>query len=114
MLIVSPIILQGLSLFVSVSIFYVWVVRYQNIIAEFKEYGIPEGLRDLVGILKLFFCACLLTKSPLLMLFASLAMMGLMAAAVAMHLKVKHAIHKMVPSITLLTVFTLIFLNVSA
>ena len=114
MLIVSPIILQGLSLFVSVSIFYVWVVRYQNIISEFKEYGIPEGLRDLVGILKLFFCACLLTKAPLLMLFASLAMMGLMAAAVAMHLKVKHAIYKMVPSITLLTVFTLIFLNVSA
>ena len=60
MLIVSPIILQGLSLFVSVCIFYVWVVRYQNIISEFKEYGIPEGLRDLVGILKLFFCACLL------------------------------------------------------
>lgn len=42
------------------SIFFVWVVRYNNIIQEFKQYGLPEWLRDLVGILKLTFSLLLL------------------------------------------------------
>jgi hypothetical protein len=32
------------------SIFFVWVVRYREIIEEFKEYGLLSWLRDLVGI----------------------------------------------------------------
>jgi SNF family Na+-dependent transporter len=51
--------MQDLGIFlpalVAASIFFVWVVRYDNIIQEFKQYGLPEWWRDLVGILKLTF-----------------------------------------------------------
>ena len=49
--------MQDLTIFlqalVAASIFFVWVVRYNNIIQEFKQYGLPHWLRDLVGVLKL-------------------------------------------------------------
>ena len=44
------IVLQAL---VAASVFFVWVVRYANIVQEFKQYALPDWLRDLVGILKL-------------------------------------------------------------
>lgn len=44
------IVLQAL---VASSIFFVWVVRYDNIVLEFEHYGLPSWLRDLVGILKM-------------------------------------------------------------
>ena len=39
----TAIVLQA---FVAASVFFVWVVRYDNITREFKEYGLPDGLRD--------------------------------------------------------------------
>jgi len=44
----------SLQALVATSIFFVWVVRYGNVVEEFKHYGLPDWLRDLVGILK--FC----------------------------------------------------------
>jgi uncharacterized membrane protein YphA (DoxX/SURF4 family) len=56
--------MQDLAIFlqalVAASIFFVWVVRYDNIIQEFKQYGLPDWLRDWVGILKLTFALLLL------------------------------------------------------
>jgi hypothetical protein len=46
-----------LQALVAAAIFFVWVVRYANIVEEFKQFGLPEWLRDLVGILKLTFAA---------------------------------------------------------
>ena len=54
----------SLQALVAASIFFVWVVRYDNLIQEFKQYGLPDRLRDLVGILKMTF-------SPLLLLLTS-------------------------------------------
>ena len=51
--------LEFLKVFVAVSIFFVWVPRYHNIVEEFKTYQYPDWLRDIVGILKLT-CAALL------------------------------------------------------
>ena len=45
--------LEFLKVFVAVSIFFVWVPRYHNIVEEFKTYQYPDWLRDIVGILKL-------------------------------------------------------------
>ncbi len=50
----------ALQAFVAAAIFFVWVVRYPNIINEFKQYALPEWLRDLVGVLKLSFALLLL------------------------------------------------------
>jgi hypothetical protein len=47
--------LLATKILVVTSIFFVWVVRYENIVKEFEEYGIPAWVRDLTGILKLTF-----------------------------------------------------------
>ena len=99
---------------VSASIFFVWVVRYDNIVSEFKQFGYPDWLRDLVGILKL-------TLSVLLLIgitdnrFAVAGGIGialLMIAAFVTHIRVKNPLHKMMPSLTLMVLSILIaFLN---
>lgn len=96
---------------VAASIFFVWVVRYSNIVDEFQAYGIPNWVRDFVGILKLSFCGLLVTNNPTLILVASGAMIILMGAAVIAHITVRHAVSKMLPSVGLLMVLVAIFLN---
>ena len=42
------------------ALFFVWVVRYKNIVREFEQdFNYPSWLRDLTGIIKLT-CAALL------------------------------------------------------
>ena len=101
------IVLQAL---VAASVFFVWVVRYDNIIQEFKHYGLPDWLRDLVGILKLTFALLLLLgiQRASLAMIGSLGIAGLMGCAFAMHLRVKNSAFKMLPSLTLLVLSLII------
>jgi hypothetical protein len=94
----------SLQVLVAASIFFVWVVRYDNIIREFKQYGLPDWLRDLVGILKMTFALLLLLgiQRASLALIGSLGIAGLMGCAFAVHLRVKNPAFKMLPSLTLL------------
>jgi uncharacterized membrane protein YphA (DoxX/SURF4 family) len=93
-----------LQVFVAASIFFVWGVRYANIIEEFKHYRLPDWLRDFVGILKVT-CAILLLvgiERPRAAVFAGVAIALLMLAAFVTHLRVKNPPLKMLPSLTLL------------
>ena len=101
------IVLQAL---VAASIFFVWVVRYDNIIQEFKQYGLPDWLRDLVGILKLTFALLLLLgiQRASLATIGSLGIAGLMGCAFAVHLRVKNPAFKMLPALTLLVLSLII------
>ena len=65
-------IIYVIKALVSGAIFFVWVVRYQNIVEEFKLYGLPAWLRDLVGILKLSFDFMLHIPDTTAVLFGSL------------------------------------------
>ena len=105
------IVLQAL---VAASIFFVWVVRYHNIILEFKQYGLPDWLRDLVGILKMTFSLLLLIgieRKPLAVAGgAGIAL--LMGCAFLMHLRIKNPLFKMLPCLTLLLISAAIaFIN---
>lgn len=94
----------SLQALVAASVFFVWVVRYENIIEEFKQYRLPEWLRDLVGILKLTFSLMLLIgieRAPLAVAGA-LGIALLMGGAVFTHLRIKNPLFKMLPSLTLL------------
>lgn len=54
-----------LRILLSASLFFVWVVRYENIVKEFKhEYNLPDWLRDLVGIIKLSCAGTIVTNDP--------------------------------------------------
>jgi uncharacterized membrane protein YphA (DoxX/SURF4 family) len=104
----------SLQALVAVSIFFVWVVRYDNVVEEFKLYRLPDWLRDLVGVLKLTFSLMLLIgieRAPLA-LAGSLGIAFLMVCAFFTHLRVKNRFFKMLPSLTLLVVSLVIaFIN---
>ena len=101
------IVLQAL---VAASVIFVWVVRYENIVQEFKQYGLPDWLRDLVGILKLTFALLLLLgiQRSFLAMIGGLGVAGLMGCAFAIHLRVKNPAFKMLPSLTLLVLSLII------
>jgi uncharacterized membrane protein YphA (DoxX/SURF4 family) len=95
-----------LQSFVAASIFFVWVVRYANIVEEFKQYGLPEWLRDFVGILKMMFAILLLVgiAVPAAAVIGGVGIALLMAAAFVTHVRVKNPAFKMLPSVTLFAV----------
>jgi uncharacterized membrane protein YphA (DoxX/SURF4 family) len=96
----------SLQALVAASIFFVWVVRYDNIIAEFTQYRLPDWLRDLVGILKLTFALLLLIgieRKPFAIV-GGLGIAALMACAFVTHLRVKNPPFKMAPCLALLVV----------
>ncbi len=103
-----------LQALLAASIFFVWVVRYSNIVEEFKHYGLPDWLRDLVGILKLTFALLLLIglERPWFAMIGGLGIAFLMACAFLTHLRIKNPLPKMVPSLALLAVsLTVAYLN---
>ena len=85
----------------SVSLFYVWVVRYENIKKEFVDYKLPTWLRDLVGILKLSFSLMIISSDKNLVWIGSMGIIVLMIGALATHFKVKNPFQKMIPAVTL-------------
>ncbi len=94
----------SLQALVVASVFFVWVVRYANIVQEFKQYGLPDWLRDLVGILKMTFSLMLLIgiERGAFAVAGGIGIALLMSAAFVTHLRVKNPVFKMLPSLTLL------------
>ena len=104
----------GLQAFVAASIFFVWGVRYANIVEEFKQYRLPDWLRDFVGILKITFAILLLVgiDRPRAAMLGGVGIAVLMAGAFVTHLRVKNPALKMVPCLTLLILsLVLAYLN---
>lgn len=94
----------ALQALVVAAVFFVWVVRYDNIVQEFRQYTLPDWLRDLVGILKLTCLLLLLIgiERPIFAVVGGGGIAVLMGAAVVTHLRVKNPVFKMLPSLTLL------------
>mgnify|MGYP001230361521 FL=1 len=92
--------LECLKIFVAVSIFYVWVPRYFNIVEEFKQYKYPDQLRDIVGILKLTFAFMLVANDGQYVVLASGGLIILMSAAFITHLRVKNNYKLFFPSMS--------------
>lgn len=97
---------------VAAAIFFVWVVRYPNIVVEFQQYRFPDWLRDSVGIAKLTFSLMLLIgiDRRQFAIGGGIGLGLLMVAALATHLRVKNPIAKMLPALTLLALSILIVL----
>ncbi len=91
-----------LKIIVFSSILFVWVIRYSNIVQEFKSYGYPNYLRDVIGILKISFAIMLMNQSEQLTKIGAGGIAVLMLAALITHFKVKNPFFIMLPSLTLL------------
>jgi hypothetical protein len=103
--------LLAMKILVAISIYFVWVVRYDNIIKEFKEYGLPDWLRDLTGILKMTFATMLLfaAQDSDLNAIGSLGIAILMLCAQGTHLRTGTAAFRRLPSLVLLALSLVIF-----
>jgi len=92
-----------LKIVISTTLFFVWVVRYDNVVTEFrKDYNYPDWLRDLTGITKLSCAAMLLNTSPELNDLGLKGIITLMAFAILTHIRVKSSFRRVVPSVTLM------------
>ena len=93
-----------LRIVISTALFFVWVVRYDNIITEFrKDYNYPDWLRDLTGIAKLSCAVMLLSTNPELINLGLKGIITLMAFAILTHVRVKSSPRKAIPSLTLMS-----------
>ena len=97
-------IVEALKIISSVAIFFVWVVRYDNIKKEFVEYNLPSWVRDLVGILKLSFAVMLQFSNEEVVKIGALGISVLMFGAVATHLRLKSNFRRYIASVAMLSI----------
>ena len=95
--------LLGMSkIILSIGLFFVWVVRYENITEEFEGYDYPYWFRDFVGILMLSFSAMIMQNRIDLTILGSLGIIVLMLGALWTHYMVKNPLQKTIPAFAVL------------
>jgi hypothetical protein len=102
----------ALQALVAAAVFFVWVVRYPNIVLEFKQLKLPDWIRDSVGIVKLALSLMLLIgiDRGQFAIAGGIGLSLLMVVAFITHVRVKNPVGKMLPSLTLLVLSMLIVL----
>jgi hypothetical protein len=92
------------QLVIALSVGYVWIFRFDNIVKEFKQYGLSDLTRTIVGASKIALATLLVTGIwfPTLVFIPALLMAFLMVCAQYFHLKVKNPWSKHLPSLLLL------------
>jgi len=92
------------QLIVAVSVVFVWIFRFDNIVKEFKQYGLSDLTRTIVGSTKIALSTLLVAGIwyPSLILIPALLMAFLMLSAQYFHFKVNNPWQKRMPSLFLL------------
>ena len=92
------------QLIIAISIVIVWVFRFDNIVLEFKQYGLSTLTRSMVGAAKLVLATLLVVGIwyPALVLIPALLMGFLMICAQYFHFKVNNPFQKRIPALFLL------------
>mgnify|MGYP001411968697 CR=1 FL=1 len=86
----------------SISIFFVWVVRYKNITEEFKGYNYPYWFRDFTGILMLSFSVMIMKNETELIILGCLGIIIQMLGALWTHYMVQNPLRKTIPAFAVL------------
>tara|TARA_Y100001970_G_scaffold108733_1_gene135908 strand:- start:1835 stop:2185 length:351 start_codon:yes stop_codon:yes gene_type:complete len=107
-------IVEALKIISSVAIFFVWVVRYENIRTEFEEYRLPSWIRDITGILKISFACMLQFSNPAIVKFGAFGITLLMSAAVITHIRLKSTFRRYVASVAMLSISVFILYNLTS
>ena len=97
----------------ALSVAYVWIFRYNNVVKEFKQFGLNDITRNFVGASKIALATLLVAgiwHSSLVQIPAVL--MGLfMISAQYFHFKIKNPFIKHLPSLLLLILCAIIALG---
>lgn len=98
---------------VAVSVIYVWIFRFHNIITEFKQFGLNDLTRSFIGATKIALSTLLIVGVwfPELVLIPAFIMGLIMIAAQYFHFKVSNPFIKHLPSLLLLILCVLITLS---
>ncbi len=88
----------------ALSVGYVWVFRFDNVIQEFKQFGLSDLTRNVVGATKISLATLLFVGIwyPSLVFIPSVLMGLFMFSAQCFHFKVKNPFIKHLPSFILL------------
>jgi hypothetical protein len=89
---------------VALSIVYVWVFRFANIVKEFNQYGLSDLTRSMVGTAKIALSTLLVAGiwHSDLVLIPALSIAFLMLSAQYFHFKAGNSWQKHMPSLLLL------------
>lgn len=100
--------MENISLFfqivVAVSVYFVWIFRFHNVITEFKQFGYSDVFRNFVGAAKLSISALLILGLCYneITLYAALGMGFFMLGAQFSHMRVKNPFFQRLPSLVFL------------
>ena len=94
------------QIIVALSIAYVWIFRFDNIVKEFNQYGLSDLTRTLVGSAKIALSTLLIAGIWYsdLVLIPALLIAFLMLSAQYFHFKVNNPLQKRIPSMLLLVI----------
>jgi hypothetical protein len=92
------------QIIIAASVAYVWIFRYDVIIAEFKQFGLSDLTRTFVGASKVALATLIITGIwyPSLIAIPAVLMGLFMIAAQYYHFKIKNPFFKHLPSLFLL------------
>ena len=92
------------QLTVAISVAYVWIFRFDNVIKEFKQFGLSDLTRNMVGATKIALATLLVAGIwyPSLVFIPAVLMGFLMIGAQYFHFKISNPFIKHLPSLILL------------
>ena len=92
------------QMIIAISIVIVWVFRFDNIVKEFKQYGLSDLVRSMVGAAKISLATLLVVGIfyQKVVFVSALLMAFLMVCALLAHIKVRNTFKKYIPSFLLL------------
>lgn len=93
-----------LQVIVALSVVYVWTFRFHNVLTEFKQFGLSDVTRNMVGNSKIVLATLLVVGAwyPALVLISAVLMGVFMISAQYFHFKVNSPFSKRLPSLLLL------------
>jgi len=101
------------QIIVAVSVGYVWIFRFHNVVKEFNQFGLSDLTRSLIGATKISLATLLVVGiwHSSLVLVPSILMGLLMIGAQYFHFKISNSFTKHLPSLILLilSVFIAVF-----
>jgi len=89
---------------IAISVAYVWIFRFHNVLKEFNQFGLSHVTRNLIGATKISLATLLVVGIwySSLVLIPSVLMGLLMICAQYFHFKIKNSFIKRLPSLILL------------
>ena len=91
------------KILLGISVFYVWIFRFYNVLKEFKQFGLNDITRNFVGATKIALATLIIASIWYSSLagIPSLLMSLFMIAAQYFHFKIRNPFIKHLPSLIL-------------